>query len=229
MNCVFFQGLPMQYRCDQIVHCSDLRDEDNCGNNTDENLIVKTLPTNQKCVEERVHPFRFFPSKINPLLLDAYSNPEKRTEYLNLLFYLRLATAYGVLAGLVFLVCAVVSLFFFGCCRRRCISVPFYLYGFWMFLAWLVIMAALLAFVFLWLWQKHTVSDLENRLSLDVDIHDRNPTLRNIEFFGLSFWLACGAALATFLGLLLSYCVCCTIGSSRADDKEYEIMQMHSY
>ena len=33
------------------------------------------------------------------------------------------------------------------------------------------------------------------------------PTLRNIEFFGLSFWLACGAALSTFIGLLLSYCV----------------------
>ena len=223
------EGLPLHYRCDGIVHCSDLRDEINCGNNTAENLIIRTLPSNQQCVEERVHPFRFYPPRISPLSLHAYSSAEKRSEYLNLLFYLRLSIAYGILAGLVFLLFAVISLFFFGCCRRHCISVPFYFYGFWMLLAWLVIMTALLAFVFLWLWQKQTVLDLSSRLPLDVDIHERNPTLRDMEFFGLSFWLACGAALATFLGLLLSYCACCTIGSSRADDKEYEIMQMHTY
>jgi len=60
-------------------------------------------------------------------------------------------------------------------------------------------------------------------------IHQNNSSLRNLQFFGLSFWLACGAALATFIGLLLSYCICCTIGSSRSDDKEYEIMHMQNY
>jgi hypothetical protein len=98
-----------------------------------------------------------------------------------------------------------------------------------MLLAWLVILTALISFVFIWLWQKQTVLDPDKSLAADIDIHERNPTLRHIEFFGLSFWLACGAALSTFIGLLLSYCVCCTIGSSRADDKEYEIMQMHNY
>jgi len=70
---------------------------------------------------------------------------------------------------------------------------------------------------------------MKKSLSIEIKIHERNPTLRHIEFFGLSFWLTCGAALASFIGFLLSYCVCCTIGSSRADDKEYEIMQMHNY
>ena len=99
-----------------------------------------------------------------------------------------------------------------------------------MLLAWLVISIGLLSFVFIWIWQKQTVLDPEKSLLLDIDIHERNPTLRHVEFFGLSFWLACGAALSTFVGLLLSYCVCCTIGSSRADDKEYEIMHMqHTY
>lgn len=229
-NLKFLSGLPMTYRCDGIVHCSDLRDEINCGNSTiAENLIIKTLPSGQQCVEQRLHPLRFFPPTINSLSLDAYAYPEKRSEYLNILFYLQLSIAYGIFAGLIFLLFAVLSLFFFGCCRRRCISVPFYLYGFWMLLAWLVISAALVSFVFLWLWQKQTTLDPEKRLTLEMNIHQRNPTLKDLEFFGLSFWLACGAALATFFGLLLSYCVCCTIGSSRADDKEYEIMQMHTY
>jgi hypothetical protein len=98
-----------------------------------------------------------------------------------------------------------------------------------MLIAWLLILTALISFAFIWLWQKQTVIDEEKSLPIDIMIHERNPTLRRIEFFGLSYWLACGAALATFIGLLLSYCACCTIGSSRADDKEYEIMQMHTY
>jgi hypothetical protein len=145
------------------------------------------------------------------------------------MFYLQLIVFYGIVGGLIFLLFAVISLFFFGCCRRRCITVPFYFYGLWMLLAWVLILAALVSFVFIWLWQRQTVLDNEISLPTEIMIHERNPTLRRIEFFGLSFWLACGAGLATFIGLLLSYCACCTIGSSRADDKEYEIMQMHTY
>jgi len=222
--------LPGKYRCDGVVHCSDLRDEINCGNNTQKEYRQgKTLQTGQQCMEQRFNPFRFYPPTIKSSSLESYSNPNKRIEYLNLIFYLQLIVFYGIVGGLIFLLLAVVSLFFFGCCRRHCISVPFYFYGFWMLLAWLVILTALISFVFIWLWQKQMVLDPEKSLLSDIDIHERNPTLRNIEFFGLSFWLACGAALSTFIGLLLSYCVCCTIGSSRADDKEYEIMQMHNY
>jgi len=218
--------LPGKYRCDGVVHCSDFRDEINCGNNTHQ---VKTLPTGQQCMEKRFNPLRFHPPTVKSSSLESYSNPNKRIEYLNLIFYLQLIVFYGIIGGLIFLLLAVISLFFFGCCRRHCISVPFYFYGFWMLLAWLIILTALISFVFIWLWQKQMVLDPEKSLLSDIDIHERNPTLRNIEFFGLSFWLACGAALSTFIGLLLSYCVCCTIGSSRADDKEYEIMQMHNY
>lgn len=180
-------------------------------------------------MEQRFNPFRIFPSTIKSNRLESYSHPKQRTEYLNLLFYLQLIIFYGIVAGLIFLLLAVISLFFFGCCRKVCISVPFYFYGFWMLLAWLVIMTSLIVFGFIWLWQKQTILDPQKSLLSDIDIHERNPTLRHIEFFGLSFWLACGAALSTFIGLLFSYCVCCTVGSSRADDKEYEIMHMHNY
>ena len=225
-----FSGLPGTSRCDGIVQCSDLRDEANCGDYaTTANRQGKISYNEQSCVEQRFNPFRIYPQAVDSSLLDSYASPNARLEYLNLIFYLQLAVFYGVFGGLIFLLLAVITLFFFGCCRRRCISVPFYFYGLWMLFAWLLISTALVAFVFQWLWQKQTVLDSEKTLPLDVMIHESNPNLRNLEFFGLSFWLACGAALATFLGLLLSYCVCCTVGSSRADDKEYEIMQMHNY
>jgi hypothetical protein len=183
----------------------------------------------QPCLEQRFNPLRILPYPIESSQLEPYTNPKSRQEYLNTVFYLQLTIFYCVFGGLMFLLLAVLSLFFFSCCRRRCISVPFYFYGFWMLIAWILISTGLIAFVFQWLWQKQTVLDVEKSLSAEIMIHEQNPTLRNIEFFGLSFWFACGSALATFIGLLLSYCVCCTVGSSRADDKEYEIMQMHNY
>lgn len=178
-------------------------------------------------MEQRFSPFPISPP--NDSSIESYLHPTERIEYLHYIYYLQLIVFYGVVGGLAFLLLAVVSLFFFGCCRYRCISVPFYLYGFWMLLAWLCISTALVSFVFIWLWQKQAVIDDRKTLPLDVVIYERNPMLRHIEFFGLSFWLACGAAVATFMGLLFSYCACCTLGSSRADDKEYEIMQMHNY
>ena len=181
------------------------------------------------CIEQRLNPFLIQPPMIDSSQLEAYPSPNHRVDYLNLLFYLQLGIFYCNLGGLIFLLLAVISLFFFVCCRRRCISVPFYFYGLWMLAAWLLISTALIAFVFQWLWQKHTVLDLEKFSPLEVEIHEKNRSLRNIEFFGLSFWLACGAALSTFIGLLLSYCVCCTVGSSRADDKEYAIMHIENY
>ncbi|CAF2033568.1 unnamed protein product [Rotaria magnacalcarata] len=87
----------------------------------------------------------------------------------------------------------------------------------------------LLLFACTWIWKKEILLDYEKNLPFDIMIHQRNPSLKDLEYFGLSFWLACGAALTTFLGLLLSCCFCCKIGSSRSENKEYEIMQMHSY
>ncbi|CAF0731638.1 unnamed protein product [Adineta steineri] len=222
--------LPAKYRCDDIVHCSNFSDEMNCADYTTKSNRQKKLTYDgQPCIEQHFNPFRFFPSVIDKALLESYSHPDQRIEYLNSIFYLNLIVFYGIAGGLIFLLLAVVSLFFFGYCRRHCIVVPFYFYGVWMLLAWLCILVGLISFVFIWLWQKQTVLDEEKSLTTDIMIHERNPTLRHIEFFGLSFWLACGAALSTFIGLLLSYCICCTVGSSRADDKEYEIMHMHSY
>ncbi|CAF1239553.1 unnamed protein product [Rotaria sp. Silwood1] len=219
---------PGEYRCDGIVHCSDLRDESDCHDYiTTSNNQRKLYYNDQPCMEQRFNPFRINPP--NDSTIELYSYPHKRLQYIHLIYYLQLIVSYGIICGLIFLLLAVISLFFFGCCRHHCISVPFYFYGFWMLLAWLFILIALISFVFIWLWQKQTTLDYEKTLPLDIMIHERNPLLRHIEFFGLSFWLACGSALATFIGLLLSYCVCCTLGSSRADDKEYEIMQMHNY
>lgn len=178
-------------------------------------------------MEQRRNPLLFVPP--NDSSIDLHPKLDQRIEYNRLSYYLQLIVFYGVAFGLVFLLLAVISLFFFGCCRRHCIGAVFYFYGFWMLLAWLCILTALLIFAFMWLWQKHAVLDEDKTLPFDKMIHENNPTLKNIEFFGWSYWLACGAALSTFIGLLLSYCVCCTLGSSRADDKEYEIMQMHNY
>jgi hypothetical protein len=209
------EGLPGAYRCDGIVHCSNLADEMNCADYSTTLHRQQKVFHDQPCMEQRFNPFRFYSPTIDSPLSESYSNPRLHTEYLNSLHCLQLIVFYGISAGLIFLLLAVISLFFFGCCRRNCIR--------------LVILAALISFLFIWLWQKQTVLDFEKTLPSEIMIHERNPTLRNIEFFGLSYWLACGAALATFIGLLLSYCVCCSVGSSRADDKEYEIMQMHNY
>lgn len=222
--------LPSSYRCDGTVQCSDLRDESNCEDyETNTKRPRKIIFNDKPCIEQRLNPFVFYPPAIDSSLLEPYPSPNHRQEYLNTLFYLQLIIFYCFLAGLILLLFAVISLFFFVCCRRQCISVPFYFYGFWMLAAWLVISTGLIAFVFQWLWQKHTVVDIEKFTLLDVEINEHNKSLRNIEFFGLSFWLACGAALASFIGLLLSYCVCCTLGSSRSEDKEYEIMHIHNY
>ena len=223
----------MEYRCDGIGQCSDLIDESDCNDYTTSikafDRPKKSSYKDQPCMQQRFSPIRFYPPDYSSASLKSYTNPNKRIEYLNIIFYVQLIVFYGIVGGLIFLLLAVISLFFFGCCRHHCISVPFYFYGVWMFLAWLAILTALVIFVFMWLWQKQTVLDYDKTLASEIKIHERNPTLRHIEFFGLSFWLACGAALATFIGLLLSYCVCCSLGSSRSDDKEYEIMQMHTY
>ncbi|CAF3323264.1 unnamed protein product [Rotaria socialis] len=219
---------PVESKCDGVVHCSDLSDEIDCKEyTTTSNYQKKIYDNNQYCMEQRFDPFRFTPP--NDSLIESYSNPTKRMSYVHLDYWLHLIVVYGIIGGLIFLLFAVLSLFFFGCCRRHCICVPFYFYGFGMLLAWLLISIALISFVLIWLFQKQNILDDETTLPLEIMIHERNPMLRHVEFFGLSFWLACGAALATFIGLLLSYCVCCTLGSARADDKEYEIMQMHNY
>ncbi|CAF1607399.1 unnamed protein product [Adineta ricciae] len=219
------------YRCDDIVHCSNFQDELACDDYTTSTSArhKKFLHNDLSCMEQRLNPFRIHPPTISNASLKSYSEPQQRVEYLNTVFYLQLVVFYGIFGGLIFLLLAVISLFFFGCCRRHCIGVPFFFYGLWMFLAWVLIMIGLGTFAAMWFWQKQTVLDAGKSLPNEIMIHERNPTLRHIEFFGLSFWLACGAALSTFIGLLLSCCVCCTLGSSRADDKEYEIMHMHAY
>ncbi|CAF1428031.1 unnamed protein product [Adineta ricciae] len=219
-----------KYRCDGVVHCSDLRDELNCtdySSTTNEKGDMFRLE--YLCHEKRFNPFIFYPPKIDPRLLESYPHPNQRTEYLNFMFYLQLVAFYCVASGLIFLFLAIISLFFFACCRDKCISVPFCLYGMWTLLAWIAICAALLAFVGMWLWKKHNLSDYENNPPLDIMIYQRNPSLQYVEFFGLSFWLACGAALVAFIGVLLSCCVCFTVGSSRSENKEYEIMHMQNY
>jgi hypothetical protein len=147
----------------------------------------------------------------------------------NILHYLQLIVFYGITGGLVFIFLSMVSLLFVACCRNKCLSLPFCCYGLWILFACLFICTALLSFVNMWFWKKELVGDYERNLSFEIMIHEKNPSLRNLEFFGLSFWLACGAALATFIGLLLSCCICCKIGSSRSDNKEYEIMHMQTY
>jgi hypothetical protein len=150
-------------------------------------------------------------------------------EYVNLIFYLRLIVFYGIAGGLIFLFFSIIALFFSACCRHKCKNVPFYFHGIWTLFAWLLICLGLLSFVNIWIWRREILLDYERNSAFDTMIHERNPSLQNLEFFGLSFWLACGAALATFIGLLLSCCICCKIGSSRSDNKEYEIMHMQTY
>ena len=180
-------------------------------------------------MEQRFNPLNFYPPKFDLSSLESYSHPNQRLEYLNLLFYLQLIVFYGITGGLVFIFFSMISLIFFACCHRKYISIPFYLYGLWTLLAWIFISIALISFVNIWFWKKELIDDYERNLAFQIMIHEKNPSLRYLEFFGLSFWLACGSALTTFIALLLSCCICCTIGSSRADDKEYEIMHMQNY
>jgi len=219
-----------KYRCDGTVQCSDLRDELNCVDYpSTSNHQGKIYHTDPLCIEKRYNPFDIYPPKIDSSILEQYSHPDRYTEHLDIIFYLKFTVFYGISGGLLFIFFSLISLLFFACCHRKCLSVPFFLYGLWILLAWVFICIALISFVNIWYWEKEILLDHERSLPYNVMIHQNNSSLRNLQFFGLSFWLACGAALATFIGLLLSYCICCTIGSSRSDDKEYEIMHMQNY
>jgi len=221
---------PEKYRCDGIVQCSDSRDEMDCDSFPSVTPRQSTWRDDRQCMERRFNPIRFVPPSIESSILEAYPHPQNHAHYLAILHYLQLIVFYGIVGSIFFIFLSIITLFFFACCcRHRCMGVPFGLYGIWMFLAWILVTMALITFFFVWIWQKQTVLDNDKALPLDVMIHELNPTLRQIEFFGLSFWLACGAALATFVALIISCCVCCTLGSSRAEDKEYEIMQMQAY
>ena len=71
--------------------------------------------------------------------------------------------------------------------------------------------------------------DYKRNLPFNIMIHEKNPSLRNLESLGLSFWLACGAALATFISVLISCCICRTNNSSRSNHKRYEVVRMQNY
>lgn len=223
-------GFLPKHRCDNIVHCSDFRDELNCANQTGTTYLQRNLYYKDRlCEVKRFNPFNMHPPTLNISLSESYPSPNQRVMYHNLMYYLKLIVFYGITTGLMCIFMSIMSLLFFACCRYKCRSAPFYFYGFWTLLAWLLICIALLSFVYIWLCKEAVLLDYEKYTDGELMIHQRKPMLRNLEFFGLSFWLACGAALATFLGLLLSCCMCCTSSSSRSENKEYEIMHMQSY
>lgn len=220
-----FAGLLRVYKCDGVVHCSDLTDELNCTDySSTTNSQGDLIRLDRLCQEKRFNPFVFDPPRA-----EAYQHSDHRLQYHNIMYYLQFTAFYGVAAGIIFLFLAIISLFFVSCCRSKCLGVPFYFYGLWILFAWVSICVALLTFVGMWWWKKQNFLDYETNSPFNIMMYQRNPSLQYIEFFGLSFWLACGAALATFIGLMLSCCVCCTIGSARSENKEYEIMHMQSY
>ena len=46
-------------------------------------------------MEQRFNPIRFYPPDYNSKLSKSYQNPNKRVEYLNILFYVQLIVFYG--------------------------------------------------------------------------------------------------------------------------------------
>ncbi len=227
MICIGFLG---KYRCDDLAHCSDFLDELDCKEYSSTKNSQESIYHNDRlCEEKRFNPFHIHPPKIDSSLLESYIHPTQRLEHLNLMHYLQFIIFYGIAGGLIWIFFSIISLFFLICCREKCRNIPFYIYGLWTLLAWLFITIALILFVYIWILKKETLLDDEKSLSYETMIHKMNPSLQNLEFFGLSFWLACGSALGTFIGLLLSCCICCTINSSRSENKEYEIMHMQNY
>jgi hypothetical protein len=226
----FVLGFPGKFLCDNHVHCSDFHDELKCDDYSSTKTSQESIYHNDRlCEEQRFNPFNIYPPKIDSSSLESYSNPQLRIEYLNLIHYLQLIVFYGIAGGLIFIFFSIISLFFYACCHQKCMNIPFYFYGLWTLFAWLLISIALISFVNIWIWKREILIDDERNLSIETMIHKRNPSLQNLEFFGLSFWLACGAGLMTFISLLLSCCICCTIGSARSENKEYEIMHMQNY
>ncbi len=227
---MIFIGFSGEFRCDDIVHCSDFRDELNCKDySRKKNSQTSIYHKNPLCEEKRFNPFKIYPPTIDSLLLESYLHPNLRQEYLDTIYYFQFAVFYGLAGGLILIFFSIISLIFSACCRQKYIYLPFCFYGIWILLAWVFISLGLISFVGIWMWKKDILIDDERNSSYETMIHRINPSLQNLEFFGLSFWLACGAALTTFIGLLLSCCICCTLGSSRSDNKEYEIIHMQNY
>ncbi len=227
MNCL---GFSYKHRCDGIVDCSDFSDELGCEDYSSTKTSQESIYHKDRlCEEKHYNPFNIYPPKVDSLSLESYLNPNQRLEYLKLIHYLKLIVFYGITGGLILIFLSIISLFFFVCCRHKCINVPFYFYGLWTLFAWLFISIALISFVNIWIWKKEILIDEQRNSLFETMIYKMNPSLQNLEFFGLSFWLACGSALTTFISLLLSCCICCKIGSSRSENKEYEIMQMQNY
>ena len=150
-------------------------------------------------------------------------------QHLIMMHYLKLAVIYGIFSGIFSVIIAIVCLLFKKCCNPRYGHLSIYFYGFWMFLAMILTAMALIIFVSIWLLKKNTVADPEKNLPFDAMVHQRNLSLRDIEFFGWSFWVACGGVLCIFIGFFTSCFICRAISLSRAQDKEYEIMHMDHY
>lgn len=183
----------------------------------------------RSCEEKRFNPLNLYPPKMDSNLFEIYPKPEQRKEDRILMYNLQIIVFYGIVGGLIWIFLSIISLMFFACCRHKCINLPFYFYGLWTLLACLFIIISLIAFACSWVWRQDNLLDEEKNVSLEIMKYKMNPSLLNLEFFGLSFWLACGAGLTTFIGLLLSCCICCTVGSPRSENKEYEIMHMQNY
>lgn len=169
------------------------------------------------CEEKRFNPLNIHPTKSDRL-------------HHNLIHYLQLIIFYSLLSGLLLIVLSIVAILGSMCCREKYRNLPFYFYGLAILMAWLFITIALISFVNIWIWKRGLmIMDYERNTPWETMIYQLNPSLEKLEFFGLSFWLACAAGLTTFLALIFSCCICCTIASSRSENKEYEIMHMQNY
>ena len=168
------------------------------------------------CEEKRFNPLNIHPGKFDRL-------------HHNLFHYLQLIIFYSLFSGLILIFLSIMAILGSMCCRDKYRNLPFYFYGILVLMAWLFLSIALIALVNIWIWKRGILTEYERNSPLETMIYQLNPSLHKLEFFGLSFWFACGATFTTFLGLLLSCCISCTMTSSRSENKEYEIMHMHNY
>jgi len=236
------------HKCDQIPNCLDYSDEfsADCSNNTLTKLPMYSLKALTSIYMQMLNAKPHYDpiNKCFRTYFDFKTSQSIRKESLKYLpqwqaesiqannnfnYHLQLIYSLAFSSSLLFNLLSLFSLVFLVCFGKYCYQCSFWFYGFFEIIAWLLATFGLLTFYLQWNSNLHKSFEPSARLPLESEIYKLNPELLAVNELGISFWFATGATLASFLASLFSCIMCCSMPSSRHEDKEYQIMQLPHY